>query len=225
MLSNFYYDNAGSLFALDKGGVRYYVATDRVGTPKVVTDATGVVVKFLEFDSFGMPTFDSNPDFNLPVGFAGGLTDDKTGLVRFGYRDYEPGTGRWTVKDPIFFGGGQGNLYDYVQNNPVNLIDPFGLCSKKRGPLEDMAKGFTFGVMASGVIVWESGKMAVIDATKAALSELLGVPFILDKAYAGYEGYQNVTHEYRDIGERVGDRIQRLKDWWYNGKDCSDQCK
>ena len=127
VLSNFYYDNVGSLFAVDKGGVRYYVAADRVGTPKVVTDATGAVVKFLEFDSFGMPTFDSNPDFNLPVGFAGGLTDDKTGLVRFGYRDYEPGTGRWTAKDPIFFGGGQGNLYVYVLNNPINLNDPSGL--------------------------------------------------------------------------------------------------
>jgi RHS repeat-associated protein len=126
VLSYYYYDNNGQLFAFDKGAARYYVASDQVGTPKVVTDATGTVVKLMEYDSFGMATFDSNPAFDIPVGFAGGITDTKTGLVRFGYRDYEPGTGRWTAKDPIFFGGGQGNLYGYVLNNPVNYIDPDG---------------------------------------------------------------------------------------------------
>jgi RHS repeat-associated protein len=126
VLSYFYYDNNGQLFAFDKGAARYYVASDQVGTPKVVTDATGSVVKLMEYDSFGMATFDSNPAFDFPVGFAGGINDTKTGLVRFGYRDYEPGTGRWTAKDPIFFGGGQGNLYGYVLNNPVNFSDPSG---------------------------------------------------------------------------------------------------
>jgi len=127
VLSYYYYDNNGQLFAFDKGAARYYVAVDQVGTPKVVSDATGTVVKMMEYDSFGMATFDSNPAFDIPVGFAGGINDTKTGLVRFGFRDYEPGTGRWTAKDPIFFGGRQGNLYGYVQNNPVNWIDPTGL--------------------------------------------------------------------------------------------------
>lgn len=72
-------------------------------------------------------TYDSNDALQMPVGFGGGITDDITGLVRFGYRDYDPETARWTAKDPIFFGGGQGNLYQYVQNNPVNWIDPLGL--------------------------------------------------------------------------------------------------
>lgn len=127
VLSYFYYDANGLLFAFDKGAARYYVASDQVGTPKMITDTTGTVVKLMEYDSFGMATFDSNPAFELPVGFAGGINDTKTGLVRFGYRDYEPGTGRWTAKDPIFFAGGQGNLFGYVQNNPVNWRDPLGL--------------------------------------------------------------------------------------------------
>jgi RHS repeat-associated protein len=126
VLSYYYYDDNGMLFAFDKGGTRYYVATDQVGTPKVITDATGTVVKQMEFDSFGMWTVDSKPEFDMPVGFAGGIVDTRTTLVRFGYRDYEPGTGRWTAKDPIFFAGGQGNLFGYVQNNPINLTDPEG---------------------------------------------------------------------------------------------------
>jgi RHS repeat-associated protein len=98
-----------------------------VGTPKVVTDATGNVVKLLAYDSFGCLVSDSNPAVYLPVGFAGGLADADTGLMRFGFRDYDPATGRWTAKDPIFFGGGQGNLYAYCGSDPVNLVDMDGL--------------------------------------------------------------------------------------------------
>jgi len=35
-------------------------------------------------------------------------------IVRFGARDYDPETGRWTAKDPIMFAGGDANLYGYV---------------------------------------------------------------------------------------------------------------
>ncbi len=50
-----------------------------------------------------------------------------TGLVRFGYRDYDPEVGRWTAKDPISFAGGDANLYAYVGGDPVNWVDPWGL--------------------------------------------------------------------------------------------------
>lgn len=63
----------------------------------------------------------------IPQGFAGGLYDAATGLVRFGVRDYDPRVGRWTVKDPIRWGGGQANLYVYAGNEPVNRRDPTGL--------------------------------------------------------------------------------------------------
>src|SRR5574341_1070576 len=103
VLTVYYYDDFGALFALARGGVRYYVGSDHLGTPKVVTDNTGNVIRVMEYDSWGVKTFDNNATFDLPVGFAGGIPDDATGLVRFGYRDYEPGSGRWAAKDPIFF--------------------------------------------------------------------------------------------------------------------------
>ncbi|MGH2949168.1 MAG: RHS repeat-associated core domain-containing protein, partial [Solirubrobacteraceae bacterium] len=127
VLTTYYYDDAGALFALQRGGARFYVGSDQVGTPRVVTNATGTVVKTLTYDSFGVLTEDSDPSFELPIGFAGGLADPTTGLVRFGYRDYDPVAGRWTARDPVFYGGGQANLFAYVSNNPVTMRDPTGL--------------------------------------------------------------------------------------------------
>ena len=46
--------------------------------------------------------------------------------MRFGARDYDPETGRWTAVDPILFAGGDTNLYGYVLNDPVNMIDVWG---------------------------------------------------------------------------------------------------
>lgn len=103
------------------------MATDQVGTPRVVTDDAGEVVRAIDADSFGNRIADSDPDFELGIGFAGGLTDPVTGLVHFGMRDYDPDAGRFTARDPILFGGEQANLYVYVNNSPVTLRDPSGL--------------------------------------------------------------------------------------------------
>ena len=70
---------------------------------------------------------DTAPTFDIPFGFAGGLYDTDTRLVRFGFRDYDPEIGRWTAKDPIGFAGGDTDLYGYVLNDPVNLVDPDGI--------------------------------------------------------------------------------------------------
>jgi RHS repeat-associated protein len=84
------------------------------------------VVKSIQYDAFGNILEDNNPGFTVPFGFAGGLHDRDTGLVRFGYRDYDPEVGRWTAKDSIGFDGGDTDLYGYVLNDPVNFIDPTG---------------------------------------------------------------------------------------------------
>ncbi len=127
VLTVLYYDASGALVAFDRGGSRYYVGTDAVGTPRVVTNAAGIVVKALTYSSYGDLLADSAPAFALPIGYAGGLTDAVTGLVHFGFRDYDPGAGRWTAIDPALYDGGQGNLYAYANDDPVDFRDPTGL--------------------------------------------------------------------------------------------------
>ena len=77
-----------------------------------------------------------------PFGFAGGLYDRGTGLVRFGAREYDPRLGRWTAKDPIGFEGGDTNLYAYVLGDPVNFFDSTG-----KYPGEDKVNAVKDGVV------------------------------------------------------------------------------
>jgi len=127
LLTRFEYADGRMPVAMTSGGNAYYLAYDQVGSLKLVADSAGNVIKLVQYDSLGNIINDSNPSFVVPFGFAGGLHDRDTDLLRFGYRDYDPDVGRWTAKDPIFFDGGDTDLYGYVLNNPVNLIDPSGL--------------------------------------------------------------------------------------------------
>jgi RHS repeat-associated protein len=109
-----------------KGGVTYRVIADALGSPRlVVNTVNGLVIQRMDYDAFGAVINDTNPGFQ-PFGFGGGLYDRDTKLVRFGARDYDAETGRWTAKDPILFSGGQLNLYAYVRNDPINLLDSDG---------------------------------------------------------------------------------------------------
>jgi RHS repeat-associated protein len=113
-----------------RGGVAYLLVTDALGSVRLVVDSqTGAVAQRLDYDEFGRVLMDTNPGFQ-PFGFAGGLHDPDTGLTRFGARDYDPETGRWTAKDPLGVFGGN-NLYGYVRNDPMNLVDPIGRAPEK----------------------------------------------------------------------------------------------
>lgn len=57
--------------------------------------------------------------------------DKETGLYYYRARYYDPMEGRFISKDPIGFDGGDVNLYGYVQNNPINWVDPSGLSQEK----------------------------------------------------------------------------------------------
>jgi RHS repeat-associated protein len=127
LLIRFEYADGRMPVAMTSGGSTYYLTYDQIGSLRIVADAAGNVVKRIDYDSFCNIINDTDPSFEIPFGFAGGLHDRDTGLVRFGYRDYDPDTGRWTAKDPILFAGGDTDLYGYVLNDPVNLVDPEGL--------------------------------------------------------------------------------------------------
>ena len=126
LLLRFNYADDRVPYSMEYFGQTYYLIYDQIGSLRAVVDNMGNIVKRIDYDSFGNAILDTNPSFKVPFGFAGGLYDPDTGLVRFGVRDYDPAIGRWTAKDPIDFAGGSVNLYEYVQSNPINLFDPLG---------------------------------------------------------------------------------------------------
>jgi RHS repeat-associated protein len=110
-----------------KGGQTYRILADHLGSVRLVINiATGAIAQRMAYDEYGNVVEDTNPGFQ-PFGYAGGIYDRDTSLVRFGARDYDAVVGRWTAKDPIGFGGGQANLYEYVSSNPLSFYDPSGL--------------------------------------------------------------------------------------------------
>jgi len=128
VVSRFVYGDRGNAPAyLMKSGATYRVLTDQLGSVRlVINTTTGDVAQRIDYDEFGRVVVNTNPGFQ-PFGFAGGLYDDDTKLTRFGARDYDAEIGRWTAKDPVGFAAGQENLYVYVDNDPINLVDPDGL--------------------------------------------------------------------------------------------------
>jgi RHS repeat-associated protein len=109
----------------------------------VVNVANAIDVPFsASYSSFGEPT-GTGLEW-MPFGFAGGLFDQDTSIVRFGARDYDPLTGRWISKDPIRFEAVGSNLFVYSSNDPVNFTDPGG-----QSPL-----GAAAGAAAAAAVVY-----------------------------------------------------------------------
>jgi len=112
--------------------------------------------------------------YTNPPALAGGCSvDPDTGLVRFGARDYDAYTGRWTAKDPILFDGGDTNLYGYSVFDPINTFDANGMLSN------EVKKAIRNGAFVFGVIVF-------INPTPVGC-----VAGLLGAAAVGYVSYQN----------------------------------
>ena len=108
-------------------GARGYLGTDILGSIRAVTDNHGVQESYYDYDIFGSPVtgdFTTGTDY----GYLGKPYDSITGLYDYGYRDYSPQTVRFTTVDPIRDGS---NWFAYVNNDPVNYIDLWGLLASE----------------------------------------------------------------------------------------------
>jgi len=106
----------------------YFYTRDHLDSIREVTDAVGNVVVRYAYDPYGRRTRLTG-NIEADFGFAGMFWSSEAGLSITHYRAYDPGLGRWLSRDPLASAElREGpNLYAYVANNPVNLIDPEGL--------------------------------------------------------------------------------------------------
>ena len=141
-----------------KNGSTYRIMTDHLGSPRLVIDASdGTVAQQMAYDEFGRVLLDTNPGFQ-PFGFAGGLYDGDTGLIRFGARDYDATVGRWTLKDPSGIGGYDTNWYRYTSGDPVNFVDFGGEVALVLAlPPALVALGDAALFTGGAIVAWASG--------------------------------------------------------------------
>lgn len=111
--------------ALEKDGQTYYYQADGLGSVIALADSAGGIAQTYRYDAFGS-LVSGDPAIAQPYTYTAREWDTETGLYYYRARHYDPIAGRFLQRDPIGFAGGDVNLYAYVQNNPVNLIDPNG---------------------------------------------------------------------------------------------------
>lgn len=114
-------------------GQAYYYTSDHLGSKREMLNSSGTIVARYSYDPYGRTTLVSGSNLATKQ-YAGMLMHQTSGLYLTkgsgsqgaAGRIYDTGIGRWGSRDPIEEDGGI-NLYGYVLNDPVDLIDPRGL--------------------------------------------------------------------------------------------------
>ena len=132
---------------MERGGQISFYNADGLGSITDLTDSSGNVVQSYVYDSFGKIKQQIGSIVN-PYTYTSREYDAESSLYYYRARYYDKSMGRFINEDPIGLLSGSLNFYGYVQNNPVNWIDPLGF--KTEGTdvsfTAGAGKGFTFGI-------------------------------------------------------------------------------
>lgn len=119
----------------------HFYGYDGNGNVAGLTKASdGTLTAKYDYDAFGEGLLAEGVFASAnPFRFSSKYVDSETDHLYYGLRYYSPQAGRWLSRDPIEEQGGV-NLYGFVGNNPVNLVDPLGLSSVSAPPPFDPCK-------------------------------------------------------------------------------------
>jgi len=180
----------------------YFVHTDHLNTPRLITSDTGQAVwSWANDDPYGNNAPNENPsgagNFTCNLRLPGQYFDTELGTHYNYFRDYDPLTGRYVQSDPIGLLGGV-NTYAYVAGNPMNHIDPFGLYSFSdfRNDVRDATGGCSNNTFANDVL---NNFVDVQDRTSPVKTGLsLGLGGAFAQQYGGLTAFGAVAAAWRD---------------------------
>jgi RHS repeat-associated protein len=222
----------GLLARTDANGTACY-HTDGNGNVTALVNGSGTQVAKYLYDSFGntLGMWGSLAAANT-YRFSSKEMDPRTGQYYYGYRWYDPNLQRWLNQDPIGEEGGL-NLCGFVENNPINRIDPLGLDDNSDGedPLDRMMNRLDNGNYTQGGDRWTAQEAqqaandvkgvgvdaAMILASAATggapeLAELKGVPGTYKVCLNNGKSYVGKAV---DIAKRLAQHVKAGK-WKWN---------
>ncbi len=152
-----YGNDLDEVLTMERGGQSYYYHANSLGSIVALSDTSGGIVEQYTYNVYGQPNiFDDSGVLLLSSAvnnrylFTGGEFDGESGLQfnRNRYLSYR--MGRWISQDPIGYKDSL-NLYEYVQNNPINFIDPTGLWYT---PAEVFLATYFYRYLISPITAW-----------------------------------------------------------------------
>ncbi len=130
---------------MERGGNRYFYHFDGSGSVAALTGTNGIVSERYAYGPYGETA--STSAAGNPYRYTGRELDAETGLYYYRARYYSVSLGRFLQPDPLGYADGM-NLYAYVGNDPLNLLDPDGLLAR-----ETATKAYgVYNNLASGLI-------------------------------------------------------------------------
>jgi RHS repeat-associated protein len=123
----------GQILGQQESGAWVYILPDHLGSVRQLVGSGSQVDLAQSYDPFGI-LFETSGSGESDFGYTGERWDSEAGLLYLRARYYDPGVGRLLSKDRF---SGDSNRpqtlsgWDYVENNPTNLVDSTGFYSMK----------------------------------------------------------------------------------------------